>query len=81
MLSKGAHFDAHYFWPNILAGIDRIRPTATAEDARRNVVVHFDNASPDTATATVNFLSSHRMKRPSVAIFTGSGSVRFLSLW
>jgi histone-lysine N-methyltransferase SETMAR len=63
MLPKGAHFDTHYFCTNILAGVDRIRPAATAEEARRNVVVHFDNTSPHTATATVNFLSSHRMKR------------------
>ena len=63
MLPKGVHLDAHYFCTNILAEIDRIRPAATTEDARRNVLLHFDNASPHTATATVNFLGSHRMKR------------------
>jgi hypothetical protein len=61
MLRKGAHFDVHYFCTAILADVDRIRLAATAEDARRNVVVHFHNASPP--TATVNFVSSHRMKR------------------
>jgi histone-lysine N-methyltransferase SETMAR len=63
MLPKGAHFDAHYFCTNILAEVDRIRPAATAEDARRKVVLHFDNASPHSASATASFLSSHRMKR------------------
>jgi hypothetical protein len=64
MLAKGAHFDGHCACTNLLTDIDRIRPAATAEDARRNVVVHFDNTSPHAATApaTVNFLSSHRMK-------------------
>jgi histone-lysine N-methyltransferase SETMAR len=64
MLPKCAHCDAHYFCTNILADVDRIRPAATAEDARRNVVLYFDNASPHTATAIVNLLRSHRMKRP-----------------
>jgi hypothetical protein len=59
MLPTGAHFDPHYFCTNIIPDIDRIRPAATAEDARRNVFLHFDNASPHTATATVSFLSSH----------------------
>jgi transposase len=63
MLTKGLHFDAHDFCTNIFAEVDRIRPAATAEDARRNVVLHFDNASPHTGTAIVNFVSSHRMKR------------------
>jgi histone-lysine N-methyltransferase SETMAR len=54
-----------YLCRNIFADIDRIRPVATAEDARRNVVLHFGNSSPHTATATatVSFLSSHRTKR------------------
>jgi hypothetical protein len=63
MLPKGAYFDAYYFCTDILADVDRICPAATAEDARRNFVLHFDNAFHHLATAIVNFLSLHRMKR------------------
>jgi hypothetical protein len=63
MFPKGEDFDTHYFCTNILADINRIRLAATEEDARRNVVLHFDNPSPHTATTSINFLSLHRMKK------------------
>jgi histone-lysine N-methyltransferase SETMAR len=63
LLPKGHHFDADYFCSQIIREIDRIRPTETAEDAKRRLVLHFDNASPHTSTATQEFLHAHRMKR------------------
>jgi histone-lysine N-methyltransferase SETMAR len=65
LLPKGHHFDAEDLCFQILREIDRIRPAETAEDARQRLVLHFDNASSHTATATQEFLQPHRMKRAS----------------
>jgi histone-lysine N-methyltransferase SETMAR len=63
LLPKGQHFNARYFCENILQEINQNRPAATAEDGRRNILLHFDNATPHTAGETLGFLKSHRMKR------------------
>jgi histone-lysine N-methyltransferase SETMAR len=70
ILPKGEHFNARYFCENIIAEIDRIRPASTAEDARRKIVLHFDNASPHTAAVSLDFLRSNRMRRAPQAPFS-----------
>jgi hypothetical protein len=70
ILPKGGHFNARYFCENIIAEIDRIRPASTAEDARRKIVLHFDNASPHTAAVSLDFLRSNRMRRAPQAPFS-----------
>jgi hypothetical protein len=49
VLPKGVHFDAKYFRNNILSEIDRTRPIGNEEDDPRNLILHFDNATPHTA--------------------------------
>jgi hypothetical protein len=39
LLPKGQHFNAGYFYENILQEINQNRPAATAEDGRRNIVL------------------------------------------
>jgi hypothetical protein len=43
---QGSNFDAGYFCSEILQEMDRICPARTDEDTRREVVLHFDNATP-----------------------------------
>jgi hypothetical protein len=63
ILSKGRRFNAEYFCDHILHEIDRIHPATTDEDARRKIILHFDNATPHTATVSLAFLDSHQMRR------------------
>jgi hypothetical protein len=63
ILLKGHHFNAESFCNQILHEIDRIHPATTDEDARRKIVLHFDNATAHTAAASLAFLNSHRMRR------------------
>jgi hypothetical protein len=57
MLPRGACFDPLYFCLKILCGIVRNRPTDTAEDERRRMVLHFDNAIPYTAHHTTDYMN------------------------
>jgi histone-lysine N-methyltransferase SETMAR len=63
ILAKRYHFDAGFFCSEIPQEIDRIRPKGTAEDIRRRVALHLDNASPRTVRAILVYLESHQMKR------------------
>jgi hypothetical protein len=53
----------------MLQEISRYRPAASAEGARRNIVVHFHNATPHTTRETLGFLRYHRMKTVSQPAF------------
>jgi histone-lysine N-methyltransferase SETMAR len=61
-LPKRQHFNAAYFCENILKEINQNRPAATADDGRRNIVLHSDNATSQTAGEALGFLKSHRVK-------------------
>jgi histone-lysine N-methyltransferase SETMAR len=63
ILPKGHRFNAEYLCNHILHEIDRIRPGTTDENARRKIVLHFDNATSHTATVSLAFLDWHRMRR------------------
>jgi histone-lysine N-methyltransferase SETMAR len=63
ILPKGHHLKAEYSCNHILHEIDQIYPATTDQDARRKIVFHFDKATPHTATVSLAFLDSHRMRR------------------
>jgi hypothetical protein len=62
ILPEGHRFNTEYFYNHILHEIDQIRPATTDEDARRKVVLHFDNATPHTAAVSLAFGDSYRMR-------------------
>jgi hypothetical protein len=80
VLPKGVHFDAKYFQDNILSEIDRTRPTGSEEDDRRNLILHFDNATLYTAACIREYCREKNDKSPSSAVFTRFGSLILLSL-
>jgi histone-lysine N-methyltransferase SETMAR len=63
ILPKGERFNAEYFCLQILAGIVDRRPVETAEDMKRKMVLHFDNASPHTARLSSDYMNHNRLKR------------------
>jgi hypothetical protein len=59
ILPIGHRFNVKYLCNHILHQSDRIRPATTDEDARRKIVLHFDNAITHTAAVSLAFLDSH----------------------
>jgi histone-lysine N-methyltransferase SETMAR len=62
-LPKGFRFTGEYFCSNILREIQEKRPNDRAEDGRRKLVLHFDNAAVHTARDTIDLMQRIRMKR------------------
>jgi histone-lysine N-methyltransferase SETMAR len=62
-LPKGMRFNAEYFCSVILREIDANRPSHSAVDRGRNLVLHFDNATVHTARCTQEFMRENRMRR------------------
>jgi hypothetical protein len=62
--SKKEHLPAQHFCDNARSEINRIRPIATGEGTRRNIVLHLDNSTHHTAIVSLDLLSLHRTRRP-----------------
>jgi hypothetical protein len=54
LATERIHFELEYFCETIHSQINRHRPTASAEDARRNIGLHFDNGISHTAHEASN---------------------------
>jgi hypothetical protein len=63
-LPKGVYCTGEYFCSNILRDIQKKRPGDRAEDRRRKLMLHFDNASVHTARGTIDFMRRNCLKRP-----------------
>jgi hypothetical protein len=63
ILPKGQHFDAQYFTTTIPSVKAENRPVQTWEDQSRKMVLHFDNASPDTARSPIGYMNRNRLVR------------------
>jgi hypothetical protein len=62
-LVNGALFNATYFRSEILSETDQNRPLLTAEDQRRQIILHFDNVTPHTTRETAVYFECHQMRR------------------
>jgi hypothetical protein len=62
-LPKGVPFTGENFCSTIIREIQEKRPGDRAEDGRRKLMLHFDNASVHTARDTMDFMRRPRVKR------------------
>jgi hypothetical protein len=90
ILPKGHRFNSEYFRNHILYKIDQISLATTDEDARRKIILHFDDIAPRTAAASLAFSDSHQMRRapqppfspaPALSDFYFFGKLKTTLMW